>query len=558
MTLSVHSSPILAGVSTAPLILPSSTSSLSSPGLMTHPNLKTKTTSNLGLTNDTLPFTPHIRPSTSAAPHMSTITHSTTDVLKGADSAQLLLGDVLKLGTAEKKGVVKHSIKRMSTMGRGGGREGRVGNSKHYVKMGLVMESPTKISRWPWMMSSHAAISSVDVASSSGSVVTRGDVAAGTDVIGGVASQSSPPIYLKIDDVENNRRYVGQERGGEEVEGVMSSLDSGYGNTPDQALVQTLPLPMRRNRSGAIRGIDDYHTRGRDADVLGLRSSCDGGGLGVRGSGDAGGLSVRGSSDVGFFGVRDSCDAGGLGVRNRCDAGGLGVRDSCDGGLGVRDRCDAGGLGVRDSCDGGLGVRDSCDAGGLGVRDSCDGGLGVRDRCDAGGLGVRDSCDGGLGVRSSSDVGGIGVRGNSNVGGIGVRGSCDTGGLEPRGVVAEGLESGRLRDDTQDSAFFMDVSLNHEARSSSMYLQHEGTFPFRKATSSPSEAAGTVSSLEATHCATTRPQQLPYRHTSPNFRPSSSLFPSSTFSAISSSESPYFKRKNNRSYSRKAVSKASG
>lgn len=337
---------------------------------------------------------------------------------------------------AEKEGVAKRGVfQRKSKMGRGGG-EGSISNSKHYAKMGLVMDSPTKgTPQWPQMMPTHKAVSV-------GGVDTRRSVSVQADEVGGVALQPSPPICVKLELVENNRRNVTEERDEmEEGEAVMSSPDSGYGNTPDQPLgsehlgrVQPIPMPPGRTRSGAIRGIEELNTK-----------VCDAGGLGLRSSSDIGGMCLRGS--------------------------------------------------------------------------------------EAGGLGLRGSDVGGLGLRVSSDVG--------------------------------GLELGRQRQDTQDSAFFMDGSPNRETYSSSILLQRQDTFPFYKGASTSSLVAGEAE--RASH--TQEMKEQLYHRPSPSLsglspRPYSSVLPSSTIpsasstiSHVSSSTSPYMKRKK---YLSKRFSKSTG
>lgn len=107
-------------------------------------------------------------------------------------------------------------------------------NSKHYAKMGLVMDSLPKQTT-PLRIS-------VDV---SGSVVYEG----GYEVVGLEGDvQASPPISMQSESL------------GSGGEGPASSPDSGYGNTPDNpdhlAKVRTSSLGHGRGRSGAINGCE--------------------------------------------------------------------------------------------------------------------------------------------------------------------------------------------------------------------------------------------------------------------------------------------------------------
>lgn len=163
-----------------------------------------------------------------------------------ADSAQSLLRDVHNESESEKGSVSKRGVFQWRSWSSGGSRtSGSSSGSlygKHYAKMGLVMDSPTKQTpptHWPRVASDSVDISGGMLGDDGGFEVVHME---GEDV------QASPPITV------NSDALVAQG------EGPTSSPDSGYGNTPDNPGgeddhltkgVGTLP-PGGRARSGAI------------------------------------------------------------------------------------------------------------------------------------------------------------------------------------------------------------------------------------------------------------------------------------------------------------------
>ena len=177
--------------------------------------------------------------------------------MRDADSAQSLLRDVCEADIAEKEGPIRRGgpFQRKSRTSEGS-------QSKQYAKMGLVMDSPTKSSCHPQTLSNHVTVCAV-----------KGDAG------GGNALQASPPMHVQDEPVQNNTVHVREE---EEGDGVLSSPDSGYGNTSDQPVasehllkVQPLHLPVCRPRSGAIRGSQGLSVRQSDAREVSLKDSSD-------------------------------------------------------------------------------------------------------------------------------------------------------------------------------------------------------------------------------------------------------------------------------------------
>ncbi len=168
-------------------------------------------------------------------------------------------------GVGDREGKQGGRLQRMTWRGKGdGNKERAAANSKQYTRMGLVMESPEEPpQQLPW------AMGSLNLASTAGSSRSKGNGEIGqvnTHTTTGML-RSSPPIA--VEGVENGRR---SPRGGVpdpgdgDMEGIFSSPDSGYGNTPDQQaaavhnLGRTQPqaiLPPKRSRSGAITGPPD-------------------------------------------------------------------------------------------------------------------------------------------------------------------------------------------------------------------------------------------------------------------------------------------------------------
>ena len=119
-------------------------------------------------------------------------------------------------------------------------------HGKHYAKMGLVMDSPTKqATPTTGRISSQSVDIGGGVASEDFEVVQLESGGGG----GEDSAQASPPISVKNEPLKA------------EGEGPTSSPDSGYGNTPDNPvgdnhLSRTTPSMLEggRARSGAING----------------------------------------------------------------------------------------------------------------------------------------------------------------------------------------------------------------------------------------------------------------------------------------------------------------
>ena len=186
---------------------------------------------------------------TKAEPHaaLSLVTnHATPNAgvpQANADSAQSLLRDVHNesesgRGSGSKKGVFQWRSRSSGGSRTSGSSSGSL-HGKHYAKMGLVMDSPTKQTpppQWPRVESESVDISGGALGDDGGFEVVHLE---GEDV------QASPPITVNSDPL------VGQG------EGPTSSPDSGYGNTPDNPggeedhLARSLATGGRA-RSGAI------------------------------------------------------------------------------------------------------------------------------------------------------------------------------------------------------------------------------------------------------------------------------------------------------------------
>lgn len=189
---------------------------------------------------------------------LSLVTNHTTPSAPGtpqenADSAQSLLRDVHN--ESEKGSGSKRSVFQWRSRSSGGSRasgssSGSV-HGKHYAKMGLVMDSPTKqssLSRSPRVTSD-----SMDILGGVSGEDGEYEVVQLEGEGGGV--QASPPITVNSEPMAN------------QGEGPTSSPDSGYGNTPDNPggeedhLTRVGPssLVPGRARSGAIS--DDKRLR---------------------------------------------------------------------------------------------------------------------------------------------------------------------------------------------------------------------------------------------------------------------------------------------------------
>lgn len=186
-----------------------------------------------------------------AGPHTSltvtnhaTPTDATATPQENANSAQSLLRDVQNESEYESRG---NGSKRGVFQWRSRGSAGSKGSlsssgslhGKHYAKMGLVMDSPTKQAT---LCPRGVASESVDI--SGGEAGEDGDFEV-VRLEGDI--RSSPPISVKSESTETQR------------EPPTSSPDSGYGNTPDNpggedhlTKVGAHPLGPGRARSGAI------------------------------------------------------------------------------------------------------------------------------------------------------------------------------------------------------------------------------------------------------------------------------------------------------------------
>lgn len=155
------------------------------------------------------------------------------------DSAQSLLRDMRNESGSDKGGGSKKGVfqwKRNREGRQGSSRETRTSSSssevgearsnsthygKHYARMGLLMDSPTKETT-PTPTWTRVASNSVDVLSRG---VTSDSVFEVVRLGGENDMQASPPISVKSESLQG-----GGIRG---EEGPTSSPDSGYGNTPD-------------------------------------------------------------------------------------------------------------------------------------------------------------------------------------------------------------------------------------------------------------------------------------------------------------------------------------
>ena len=207
------------------------------------------------------------------------------------------------------------------------------GNGRKHVRMGLVMESPVKDGQQSsWATGSpklRGGMRGPTVGDSVPSVAAEG---------GGAVSRmprSSPPIAVNPENLENGLRSPRRE--GHEMDGVVSSPDSGYGNTPDlpltsmhlggRAAVATVPpavLLPRRSRSDAIMGLPSHgmdggsnsdniyqvpHSEGlRGTEVAARDSSCSssGGGIGTTELGRYGGRRQREDTQDSAFSMDSS------------------------------------------------------------------------------------------------------------------------------------------------------------------------------------------------------------------------------------------------------------
>lgn len=197
---------------------------------------KADSQTSLSLTNHT-----HTPPTDAIRPHSDS-------------SAQALLRDVQhnsllsERAAAPKRGVFQ--LKSRGSGSAGGGAHSKMSSSvhgKHYAKMGLVMDSPTK----------QATPTSSRISSQSVDIMGGGVACEGFEVVqlesggggGEDSAQASPPISVKNEPLKT------------EGEGPTSSPDSGYGNTPDTPagddhLNRATPSTLEggRARSGAING----------------------------------------------------------------------------------------------------------------------------------------------------------------------------------------------------------------------------------------------------------------------------------------------------------------
>ena len=205
-----------------------------------------------------LSFTNHV-PAIFPPPTSTSASHSAT-TLTHVDSAQSLLRDVQsesegERGSGFRKWKLRISGKEGRTLNNGSthqGSEVRTSSSshrgKHYAKMGLLMDSPTKQTpptitgtAPPW---GRVPSDSVDMLSGGGVV---------SEVVGGAYEvvqgqvQASPPISVKSESLQGS---VG------DGEVPTSSPDSGYGNTPD-------------NPTGGPGGVVGGLGGGEDEQVLG-------------------------------------------------------------------------------------------------------------------------------------------------------------------------------------------------------------------------------------------------------------------------------------------------
>lgn len=173
-------------------------------------------------------------------------TSATSATLGSADSAQSLLRDMHNESEGDRSGSKRGVFQWRSSRGS----VSREGRSNRYVKMGILMDSPTKVItptlQWP----------SESVDKSGDGVVCEG-MDGEYEVLRLEGDlQASPPISVKSEALH--------ESGGE---GPTSSPDSGYGNTPDNpgpgaregehlAGVRTASMGLgpARQRSGAING----------------------------------------------------------------------------------------------------------------------------------------------------------------------------------------------------------------------------------------------------------------------------------------------------------------
>jgi len=200
---------------------------------------------------------------------------------------------------------------------REGGKEDSIGNSRKYARMGLVMESPIKDGpQLPWAMGSpkfHGPRGTLKTKGNGPSVVGEGGGAIGT------MPRSSPPIAVNVENFENGVRSPRREGHPNEMDGVVSSPDSGYGNTPDQpstsmhlggraaAMIPPAVVLPRRSRSGAIMGPNSQRTMDSSGDdpfqashSEGLRGTE----VATRDSSYSSGGGSGGASDLGQYGGR--------------------------------------------------------------------------------------------------------------------------------------------------------------------------------------------------------------------------------------------------------------
>lgn len=157
-------------------------------------------------------------PHTSITSHTPSVT--ATPLGNSASSAKSLLRDVHTESEAE-RGSKKSVFARNKSL-RGTTKE--PGQSRHYAKMGLLMESPTKhppAARGASGVSSSRGVVNEDVVGGDYEVVT----------LEGEEVQASPPISVQSGEcLETGHRADVSTGVGE---GHTSSPDSGYGNTPD-------------------------------------------------------------------------------------------------------------------------------------------------------------------------------------------------------------------------------------------------------------------------------------------------------------------------------------
>ena len=178
----------------------------------------------------------------------------TSTSMENSDSAQSLLRDVHNESEMERNGRSKRKNRSIGPLGGGAGKDVKLihrTNSKHYARMGLIIDSPTKENRD--IFSQGPRITSKDVSVSGG--VTSDGVGGNFEVLAvdseGGCVQSSPPISMKSESLGGS--------GGDGDEPA-SSPDSGYGNTPDNPgkddhhiVLQTSSITAR-TRARAIIG----------------------------------------------------------------------------------------------------------------------------------------------------------------------------------------------------------------------------------------------------------------------------------------------------------------